>query len=67
MPRNDAEPAGWDEMVVVGRVARAHGNAAAVAEQLQLLRLQGKPVMLAKKLRYFADAEFEGLHRSPDA
>ena len=38
-----------------------------IPAHVQLLRLQGKPVMLAKKLRYFADAEFEGLHRSPDA
>lgn len=34
---------------------------------VQLLRVQGKPVMIAKKLRYFADREFDGLHRSPDA
>ena len=34
---------------------------------IQLLRVQGKPVMIAKKLRYFADKEFDGLYRSPDA
>lgn len=34
---------------------------------VQLLRIQGKPVMLARKLRYFADREFDGLHRSQDA
>ena len=30
-------------------------------------RVQGKPVIIARKLRYFADKEFDGLHRSPDA
>jgi 16S rRNA processing protein RimM len=30
MPRNDADPVLWEEMVVVGRVARAHGNKGAV-------------------------------------
>ena len=35
MPRNDAEPAGWVEMVVVGRVARAHGNRGAVIVNLE--------------------------------
>lgn len=34
---------------------------------VQLLRVQGKPVILARKLRYFADKEFDGLHPSPDA
>lgn len=34
---------------------------------VQLLRVQGKPVILARKLRYFADREFAGLHQSPDA
>jgi len=34
---------------------------------VQLLRVQGKPVMIARKLRYFADKEFDSLHRSPDA
>ena len=34
---------------------------------VQLLRVQGKPVIIARKLRYFADKEFDGLHRSPDA
>ena len=34
---------------------------------VQLLRVQGKPVIIARKLRYFADREFDGLHRSPDA
>jgi len=34
---------------------------------VQLLRVQGKPVMIARKLRYFADREFDGLYRSPDA
>jgi type IV secretion system protein VirD4 len=34
---------------------------------VQLLRVQGKPVIIAKKLRYFADKEFDGLYLSPDA
>lgn len=34
---------------------------------VQLLRIQGKPVMIAKKLRYFADMEFDALYLSPDA
>lgn len=38
-----------------------------IPPHLQLLRVQGKPVMIARKLRYFADREFDGLHRSPDA
>lgn len=38
-----------------------------IPPHVQLLRVQGKPVMIARKLRYFADKEFDGLHRSPDA
>jgi type IV secretion system protein VirD4 len=34
---------------------------------VQLLRVQGKPVIIARKLRYFADREFGGLYLSPDA
>ena len=34
---------------------------------VQLLRVQGKPVIIAKKLRYFADREFDGLYLSPNA
>jgi type IV secretion system protein VirD4 len=34
---------------------------------VQLLRVQGKPVIVAKKLRYFADGEFDGRYPSPDA
>ena len=34
---------------------------------VQLLRVQGKPVIIARKLRYFADKEFDGLYLSPDA
>lgn len=34
---------------------------------VQLLRVQGKPVIIARKLRYFADREFGGLYPSPDA
>jgi type IV secretion system protein VirD4 len=34
---------------------------------VQLLRVQGKPVIIARKLRYFADREFDELYRSPDA
>lgn len=34
---------------------------------VQLLRVQGKPVIIARKLRYFADREFDGLYPSPDA
>ena len=36
-------------------------------QHVQLLRVQGKPVIIARKLRYFADKEFDGLYRSPDA
>ena len=38
-----------------------------IPSHVQLLRVQGKPVIIARKLRYFADREFDGLHRSPDA
>ena len=38
-----------------------------IPPHVQLLRVQGKPVMLARKLRYFADREFDGLYPSPDA
>ena len=38
-----------------------------IPPHVQLLRVQGKPVIIARKLRYFADKEFDGLHRSPDA
>ena len=34
---------------------------------LQLLRVQGQPMILAAKLRYFADPEFGGLHGTPQA
>ena len=34
---------------------------------VQLLRVQGKPVIIARKLRYFADKEFDGLHLPPNA
>ncbi|WP_407925269.1 type IV secretory system conjugative DNA transfer family protein [Paragemmobacter aquarius] len=34
---------------------------------VQLLRVQGKPVIIARKLRYFADREFDGIYLSPDA
>ena len=34
-------------------------------ETLQLLRVQGQPMILAAKLRYFADPEFGGLHAAP--
>ena len=34
---------------------------------VQLLRVQGKPVIIAKKLRYFADREFDGLYLPPSA
>lgn len=33
---------------------------------VQLLRVQGKPVIIARKLRYFADREFDGLYPPPD-
>jgi len=33
-----------------------------IPPHVQLLRVQGKPVMIAQKLRYFADKEFDGLH-----
>lgn len=35
MPTNDAESSSWDEMVVVGRVARAHGNRGAVIVNIE--------------------------------
>ena len=38
-----------------------------IPPHVQLLRVQGKPVIIARKLRYFADKEFDGLYRSPDA
>ena len=38
-----------------------------IPPHVQLLRVQGKPVMIARKLRYFADKEFDGLYPSPDA
>lgn len=38
-----------------------------IPPHVQLLRVQGKPVMIARKLRYFADTEFDGLYPSPDA
>ena len=38
-----------------------------IPPHVQLLRVQGKPVIIARKLRYFADMEFDGLHQSPDA
>ena len=38
-----------------------------IAPDVQLLRVQGKPVIIAKKLRYFADREFDGLYRSSNA
>ena len=33
-----------------------------IAPDTQLLRVQGKPILLAQKLRYFADKEFDGLY-----
>ena len=38
-----------------------------IPPHVQLLRVQGKPVMIARKLRYFADREFDGLYPSSDA
>lgn len=32
---------------------------------LQLLRVQGQPMILSAKLRSFADPEFGGLHAAP--
>ena len=32
---------------------------------LQLLRVQGQPMILAAKFRYFADSEFRGFHGNP--
>ncbi|TNC45042.1 type IV secretory system conjugative DNA transfer family protein [Rubellimicrobium rubrum] len=34
-------------------------------DTLQLLRVQGQPMILAQKLRYFADPEFGGLYTAP--
>ena len=34
---------------------------------VQLLRLQGRPMILARKLRYYADPEFKGLFRQQSA
>ena len=39
-----------------------------MSPHLQLLRLQSRPMILAKKLRYYADPEFRGLfppHSAP--
>ena len=36
-------------------------------DSLQLLRVQGQPMILAAKLRFFADPEFRGLHAAPQA
>ena len=33
---------------------------------LQLLRVQGNPTALARKLRYYADPEFKGLFQPQD-
>ena len=33
-----------------------------IASDTQLLRVQGRPILLAQKLRYFADKEFDGLY-----
>jgi type IV secretion system protein VirD4 len=38
-----------------------------IPPHVQLLRVQGKPVIIARKLRYFADREFDVLYLSPDA
>jgi type IV secretion system protein VirD4 len=38
-----------------------------IPPHVQLLRVQGKPVIIARKLRYFADKEFDGLYPPPDA
>lgn len=38
-----------------------------IPPHVQLLRVQGKPVIIARKLRYFADREFDGRYPSPDA
>jgi len=38
-----------------------------IPPHVQLLRVQGKPVIIARKLRYFADREFDGLYPLPDA
>jgi type IV secretion system protein VirD4 len=38
-----------------------------IPPHVQLLRLQGKPVIIAQKLRYFTDKEFDGRYLSPDA
>lgn len=38
-----------------------------IEPSVQLLRVQGKPVIIAKKLRYFADREFDGLYLPPNA
>lgn len=38
-----------------------------MAPHLQLLRLQGRPMILAKKLRYHADPEFRGLFTAHSA
>ncbi|TNC61561.1 hypothetical protein [Rubellimicrobium roseum] len=39
--------------------------AAAPVRAVWLLRVQGQPMILAQKLRYFADPEFGGLHAAP--
>lgn len=38
-----------------------------MSPHLQLLRLQGRPMILARKLRYYADPEFKGFYTPPQS
>ena len=52
---------------VMGRELLTPDEIMRMASHLQLLRLQGMSPVLARKLRYYADAEFDGLYASDAA
>lgn len=47
---------------VTGRELLTPDEIMQLPRNLQLLRLQGMPTVLAAKLRYYADTEFDGLY-----
>jgi type IV secretion system protein VirD4 len=47
---------------VTGRDLLTPDEVMRLAPHLQLLRVQGRPVIVAAKLRHYADPEFQGLH-----
>jgi type IV secretion system protein VirD4 len=47
---------------VTGRDLLTPDEVMQLAPHLQLLRVQGRPVIVAAKLRHYADPEFQGLH-----